>query len=119
MKSPMRIVPALLLIGLLAGCTTTSVSDIFAVETVPDTQTGALKTGTYPEIGDVPVAETKQLSGAQTAAEKRGLAQAASRGRSQAAADNQASYNREIADLRRLAEEQKKRRAAVLEAAPE
>lgn len=113
----MRSILVLLLVGLIAGCTTTSVSDFFAVETVPDAQTGALKTDTYPEINDVPVGETKQLSDAQTAAEKRELTEAASEGRAQATDNNQASYKREVKRLRRLARDQKERRAAALKAA--
>lgn len=111
----MRMIIALVVAAMLSGCT--AVNDVFTVDTIPDTQTGASKTANYPEINDVPVGETSQLSDAQTAAEKRALNQAASKGRGQAGANNQASYRQEVARLRRLAQEQRQRGAKALKAA--
>lgn len=115
----MRIVIAALVVLMLSGCVSTSVNEFFTVDTAPTGTTPASNTDTYPEINNVPVGETQQLSSAQTAAEKRELASAASKGRVQATNNNQASYAREIAELRRLALQQQQRRAASLKAASE
>ncbi len=112
----MRCVFILLPVLFLSACVSTSVNDFFTVETAPSGTTGASNAGNYPDLTSTPSGATSQLTDAQVAQEKQQLAAAAGKGRSQASANNQAAYNAEVARLRRLAEDQKRRRAESVKA---
>ncbi|MDD9909693.1 MAG: hypothetical protein OXR62_08390 [Ahrensia sp.] len=104
----------------VSGCTSTStISDLFAVETAPQRQTEATNTGTFPTVGRVPVGATSQLSPSQTRAEKQELVRAAAKGRWQANVNSRTAYDAEVARLRKLAQDQQKRREEALKAAAE
>ncbi|MEM9733815.1 MAG: hypothetical protein AAF903_10085 [Pseudomonadota bacterium] len=105
----------LLMPVLLWGCVNSSPD--FVLSQPPLIPGRGSDTGQIPNINDVPRGETAQLTKAETAAAKQQLARDAQPAQAQAqqATNEEAAYRAEVEALRRLAEEQKRRRLADIE----
>lgn len=100
---------------LLLGCVNSSPDFVLSQPALISGQ-GA-DTGQTPNINTVPQGQTAQLTKEETAAAKEQLARDAQPAQAQAqqAKSEQAAYRAEVEALRRLAEEQKRRRLADIE----
>lgn len=98
----------------LAACVTSSPDALLRVEQAPAGGQGA-KTGQYPNLNELPQGQTNQLTEDQAEAAKRKLESDVQSANAQADRNNEAEYRREVEALRRLAEDQRKKRLSEIE----
>lgn len=112
---PCRFLFLILMPVMLWGCVNSSPE--FVLSPPPLMPGQGSDTGQTPNINTVPQGQTAQLTKAETAAAKQKLARDAQPAQAQAqqAQSEEAAYRAEVEALRRLAEEQKKRRLADIE----
>ena len=111
--SKLNIALLFLAVATLSACVTTSPDVLLSNSTEPAGQ--IVKTGNYPVIGQVPKAQTTQITPTEKAAIKADLTNSAKKGSAQAAQDSQSAYNRELVAMRKLAAAEKKKRLAEIE----
>ncbi len=81
-------------------------------EPLPPDQSGVRKSGEFPTFGNPPQRATQQLTATEKAELKSSLGAAAQRNERKSNAETQAEYEREVAEMKRLIAEQKRKRAA-------
>ena len=99
-----RVAVLLVCSSALGGCVTGSTDTLLSAD--PTQPVGAQQnTAQFPVIGQIPVAQTRQMTEKEKAAMQKSLELDSQRGRQQAAGNNESQYNREILELQRLAKE--------------
>ncbi len=81
-------------------------------EPLPQDQPGVSKGGEFPTFGRQPEAATNQLSAAEKAELKSSLGAVAKRNNAKSDGRSQAEYQRKVSEMRRLVEQQKRKRLA-------
>jgi hypothetical protein len=99
----------------LSGCVTSSPEQLLSPTGTAQPLGQPKITGDFGSVNNQPQPATEQLSQSEVARAKAELTQDAAPSAAQAAQNNQATYQREVAELQKLAADQKKRRLREIE----
>ncbi|MEE9375715.1 MAG: hypothetical protein V3V04_05215 [Rhizobiaceae bacterium] len=105
---PYHKIIAITLTGMVLGGCVTNTPDVLFSTPLGE----ASKTGSFPVIGRLPEGQTSQLTPTEKSATKTELNRDSQKGAAQAAKDSQSEYNREVAAMKSLATQQRKKRLA-------